>query len=78
MSLQIISVPEEFNVQRHYKTLNEKRYGQYQGTSREALLKELKRNYFNQTGMLKSFAKCDSVAHLTASYDVALTPIFKT
>ena len=23
--------------------------------------------------MLKSFAKCDSVAHLTASYDVALT-----
>ena len=79
MCLQVISVPKEFNVQRHYKTLNEKRYGKYQGTSvREAILKELKRNYFRQTGMLKSFAKCDSVAHLTASYDVALPPIFKT
>ena len=30
--LQVISVPNEFNVQRHYKKLNEKRYGQYQGT----------------------------------------------
>ena len=77
--LQVISVPKEFNVRRHYKTLNEKRYGQYQGTSiREAILKELKRNYFKQTGMLKSFTKCDSFAHLTASYDVALTPIFMT
>ena len=76
-----LSVPKEFNVQRqrHYKMLNEKRYGQYQGTSiREAILKQLKRNYFKQTGMLKSFAKCDSVAHLTASYDVALMPFFKT
>ena len=70
VSLQVISVPKEFNVQRHYKTLNEKRYGQYQGTSRKAILKELKRNYFKQTGMLKSFAKCDSIAHLTASYDL--------
>ena len=56
--LQVISVSKEFNVQRHYKMLNEKRYGQYQGTSiREAILKELKRNYFKQTCMLKSFAK---------------------
>ena len=31
--LQVISVPKEFNVQRHYKTLNENRYGQYQETS---------------------------------------------
>ena len=77
--LQVISVPKEFNVRRHYKTLNEKRYGQYQGTStREAILKELKRNYFKQTGMLKSFTKCDSFAHLTASYEVALKPIFMT
>ena len=69
-----LSVPKEFNVQRHYKTLNEKRYGQYQGTFiREAIWKELKRNYLQ-----KSFAKCDSVVHLTALYDVALTPIFKT
>ena len=60
------NICSEFNVQRHYKTLNEKRYGQNQ------------RNYFKQTGMLKSFAKCDSVAHQTASYDVALTRIFKT
>ena len=67
-----------FIVQRHYKTLHEKRYGQYHGTSRGAILKELKRIYFKQTGMSKSFAKCDSVARLTASYDVALTPIFKT
>ena len=44
VSLQVISVPKEFNVQRPYKTLNKKRYGQYQGTSiREAILKELKR-----------------------------------
>ena len=63
---------------RHYKTLYEKRYGQYHGTSRQAILKELKRNNFKQTGMLKSFAKCALVAHPTASYDVALTPIFKT
>ena len=71
--LQVISVPKEFNVQRHYKTVHEKKYSQYHGTAREAILKELKRNYFRQTEMLKSFAKCDSVAHLTASYDVALT-----
>ena len=71
--LQVISVPKEFNVQRHYKKLHEKKYSQYHGTSKEAILKELKRNYFKQTGMLKSFAKCDSVAHLTASFDVVLT-----
>ena len=90
MCLQVISVPKELNVQRHYKTLHEKRYGQYHGTSRQAILKEcsvncpfqilkeLKRNNFKQTGMLKSFAKSDSVAHLTALHDVALTPVFKT
>ena len=71
--LQVISVPKECNVQRHYKTVHEKKYSQYHGTAREAILKELKRNYFKQTEKLKSFAKCDSVAHLTASYDVALT-----
>ena len=71
--LQVISVPKEFNVKRHYRTLHEKKYSQYHGTSREAILKELKRNYFKQRGMLKSFAKCDSAADLTASYDVALT-----
>ena len=71
--LQVISVPKEFNVQRHYKTLHEKKYSQYHETFREAIPKELKRNYFKQTGILKSFAKCDSVAHLTASYNVALT-----
>ena len=65
--LQVIFVPKEFNVQQHYKTLHEKKYSQYHGTSREAVLKELKRNYFKLTGMFKSFAKCDSVAHLTAS-----------
>ena len=43
--LQELSLPKEFNVQRYYKTLNEKRCGQHQGTSiREAILKELKRN----------------------------------
>ena len=73
MCLQVISVLKEFNVQRHYKKLHEKKYSQYHGTSREAILKELKRKYVKQTGMLKSFAKCDSVAHLTASFDVALT-----
>ena len=73
LCLQVIFVPEEFNFQLHYKTLHEKKYSHYQETSREALLKEFKRNYFRQTGMLKSFAKCNSVAHLTASYDVALT-----
>ena len=73
VSLQVIPVLKEFNVQRHYKTLHEKKYCQYRGTSRKAILKDLKRNYFKQTGMLKSFAKCDSVAHLSASYDVALT-----
>ena len=75
--LQVISVPNEFNVQQHYKTLHEKKYSQYHGTFREAILKELKRNYFKQTGMLKSFANCDSVAHLTASYNVALTLVKK-
>ena len=73
MCLQVISVPKEFNVKRHYRTLHEKKYSQYHGTSREAILKKLKRNYFKQRGMLKSFAKCDSAADLTASYDVALT-----
>ena len=71
--LQVISVRKEFIIQRHYKTLHEKKHSQYQETSREAILKEYKTNYFRQTGMLKSFAKCDSVAHLTASYDVAQT-----
>ena len=71
--LQVISVPKEFNVKWHYRTLQEKKYSQYHGTSREAILKELKRNYFKQRVMLKSFAKCDSAADLTASYDVVLT-----
>ena len=71
--LQVISVPKDFKVQRHYKTVHEKKYSQYRETAREAILKELKRNYFKQTEMLISFTKCDSVAHLTASYDVALT-----
>ena len=73
MCLQVISVPKEFNVQRHYKTVHEKKYSQYHGTARKAILKQLKRNYFKQAEMLKSFAKCDSFAHLTASYDVAVT-----
>ena len=63
-----VSVLKEFNVQRHYKTLHEKKYRRYHGTSRKVVLKELKRNYFKQTDILKSLAKCDSVAHLTVSY----------
>ena len=70
---QVISVSKEFNVQRHCKTVHEKKYSLYHGTAREAILKKLKRNYFKQTEMLKSFAKCDSFAHLTASYNVELT-----
>ena len=44
--LQVISVPKEFNVQQHYKTLHEKNYSQYHRTSRKAISKELKRKYF--------------------------------
>ncbi|XP_076804676.1 general transcription factor II-I repeat domain-containing protein 2-like [Clavelina lepadiformis] len=71
--LQVISVPKEFNLKRHYSTMHEKKYGQYHGTSREAILKELKGNYSKQKKMIIGFSKPDSTADLKASYEVALT-----
>lgn len=69
--MQIIAVPKEFNVKRHYTTLHAEKFEKYTGESRSTLVAEYKKKFRHQT---QFFTKVNSAQNssLAASYKVSL------
>lgn len=47
--MQVLSVPKEYNMKRHYTTLHEKTFQQYTGESRKAIITDYKKKLKQQT-----------------------------
>ena len=69
--MQVLSVPKEFNLKRHYAYLHEDKVKKYKGSARIALLEDCKNKCKQQTGIFSRVAKTIT-SSLTASYKVAL------
>ena len=55
--LQIVSVPKEYNLKRHYETRHKSQYEQYDGDVRIAVVKDLKGKYNKQISCMTNFTK---------------------
>ncbi|XP_050059755.1 general transcription factor II-I repeat domain-containing protein 2-like [Aphis gossypii] len=69
--MNIVSVPKEYNVRRHYTTMHEKKYATYTNESRRALVTDLKKKLKQQTGMFSKILRSQTHS-LHASYAVSL------
>lgn len=69
--MNIVSVPKEYNVRRHYTTMHEKKYATYTNESRRALVADLKKKLKQQTGMFSKILRSQTHS-LHASYAVSL------
>lgn len=69
--MQILSVPKEYNVKRHYTTLHEKKFQQYTGESRNGIITDYKKKLKLQTNFFKK-SDTDNKCSIAASYEVAL------
>ena len=69
--LQIVSVPKEYNIKRHYETRHKSQYEQYDGDARIAVVKDLKGKYYKQISCMTNFTKT-IVSDKKASYEVSL------
>ena len=69
--LQLVSVPKEYNVKRHYETHHKNQYEKYEGAAREAVVKDLKSKYDKQMSCMTNFTKT-TFSDQKASYEVAL------
>lgn len=69
--LQVLSVPKEYNMKRHYSTLHEEKYNTYGGESRNILISQLKKKVKQQTGIFTKISH-DQSAALYASFVVSL------
>lgn len=69
--MQVVSVPKEYNVKRHYLSLHGEKYKKYTGESRNVLISEFKKKLKQQTGMFSKISQGQSAA-LYASYAVSL------
>ena len=66
--LQIVSVPKEYNLKRHYETRHKSQYEQYDGYARIAVVKDLKGKYYK---LMTNFRKTD-LSDKKASCEVSL------
>jgi hypothetical protein len=55
--MQVLSVPKEFNLKRHYSTLHEEKFNKYDGESSVALVNDFNKKLKQQTGMFIKVAK---------------------
>uniref|UniRef100_H2ZWP1 HAT C-terminal dimerisation domain-containing protein n=1 Tax=Latimeria chalumnae TaxID=7897 RepID=H2ZWP1_LATCH len=69
--LQVLCVPKEFNLSRHYKALHEEKFKKYCGESRVAIISEYKKKLKNQTGLFTKWSKVQS-SSIATSYAMAL------
>lgn len=69
--MNIVSVPKEYNVRRHYTTMHENKYATYTNESRRALVADLKKKLKQQTGMFSKILRSQTHS-LHASYAVSL------
>lgn len=70
--MQVVSVPMEYNMKRHYSTLHEEKYQRYGGESQNILISELKKKLKQQTGIFTKISQGQSCA-LYASYVLLLS-----
>jgi hypothetical protein len=68
---QVLSVPKEFSLKRHYSSLHGEKFNKYDGESRVALLNVFKKKLEQQTGMFTKVVKVQTCS-LAASYTVVL------
>ena len=71
LCLQIVSVPKEYNLKRHYETRHKSQYEQYDGNARIAVVKDLKGKYYKQISCLTNFTKTN-LSDKKACYEVSL------
>jgi hypothetical protein len=69
--MQVLSVPKEFNLKRHYSSLHGEKFNKYDRESRVELVKDFKKKLKQQTGMLTNVAKVQTCS-LATPYTVAL------
>jgi nitrogenase subunit NifH len=69
--MQVLSDPREFDLKRHYSSLNGVIFNKYDVESRVALVSDFKKKVKQQTGMFTKVAKVQTCS-LAASYTVAL------
>ena len=69
--LQIVSVPKDYNLKRHYKTRHKNRHKQHEGEARVAVLQDLKSKYNKQISCMTNFTKTN-LSDKKASYEVSL------
>ncbi|CAG9839473.1 unnamed protein product [Diabrotica balteata] len=69
--MNVVSVPKEYNLRRHYTTVQENKYATYTNESRRALVADLKKKLKQQTGMFSKILHSQTHS-LHASYAVSL------
>jgi hypothetical protein len=69
--MQLLSIPKEFNLKRHYSSLHGEKFNKYDGVSRVVLVNDFKKKLKQQTGVFTKVAKVQT-CNLAASYTVAL------
>ena len=69
--LQVVSVPKEYNLKRHYETLHKNQFEKYKRAAREAVVKDLKSKYDRQRSCMNNFTK-NTLSDQKASYEVSL------
>jgi hypothetical protein len=72
--MQVLSVPKEFNLKRHYSSPHGEKFNKYNGESRVALVSDFKKKLKQQTGMFTKVAQgkaCSSAASYTVALELA-------
>lgn len=69
--MQIMSVPKEYNLKRHYTTLHSNNFDIYTGESRTTIIAEYKKKLMHQRGFLAKRSTVGTYS-LAASYKVSL------
>ena len=69
--LQVVSVPKEYKLKRHYETRHKNQFEKYERAAREAVLKYLKSKYNRQRSCMNNFTKT-TLSDQKASYEVSL------
>ena len=69
--MQIVSVPKEYNVKRHYSTMHENKYATYKEEARHALVADFKKKLKQQAGMFSEVLQ-NQLSSLYTSYAVSL------
>jgi hypothetical protein len=55
--MQVLSVPKEFNLKRHYSSLHGEKFNKYDGEWKVAFVNDFKKKLKQQTGMFTKLAK---------------------